>query len=166
VEIRDGKGNSIRFQRTQARTITRLTGPTGHGVSFQYDNYGRITSARDDFGRMRRYDYDSSGHLSTVADTSRILYHFTYERLPGDNRRLLADSTLPGGSQFDPYLMTRIGGTDDHDLVQIGYKEGRVSSVTLADGSIYRYDYKWGYDDRVHAVSVHFPDGQVSEFRF
>ncbi len=62
--------------------------------------------------------------------------------------------------------MTHIVGADDHDLAQIGYKEGRVSSVKLADGSSYQYNYKWGYDEHVHATSVVSPDGRVSEFRF
>lgn len=166
VEMRDGRGDSIRFQRTAARTISRLTGPAGRGVSFQYDQYGRITSAKDDSGNIRRYSYDSSGHLSTVADSSRILYRFVYERLAGDDRRLLDAVLLPRGSEMDRYLMTHIVGADDHDLVQIGYKEGRVSSVRLANGSGYQYDYKWGYDERVHGASVVAPDGRKSEFRF
>ncbi len=166
VEMRDGRGNSIRFQRAVARSITRLTGPAGHGISFQYDQYGRITSAKDDFGNSRRYGYDSTGHLSSVADSSRVIYRFIYERLAGDDRRLLDEVTFPGGSGLDPYLMTHIVGVDDHDLVQIGYKEGRVSSVKLANGSRYQYNYKWGYDDRVHGASVVSPDGRVSEFRF
>jgi YD repeat-containing protein len=166
IEIRDGLGHSIRFQRAATRSLTRLTGPTGHGVSFQYDPYGRVTSAKDDFGNTRRYGYDSTGHLSTVADSSRILYRFVYEPLAGDDRRLLEYVTFPGGAALDHYLMTHILGADDHDLVQIAYKEGRVSSVKLANGSTYRYDYKWGYDERVHATSVVSPDGRVSEFKF
>ncbi len=166
VEMRDGRGNRIRFQRSSARSITRLTGPAGHGVSFQYDQYGRIVFAKDDSGNTRHYGYDSTGHLSTVADNSRVLYRFVYEHLTGDDRRLLEYVTFPGGSALDRYLMTHVVGADDHDLVQIFYKEGRVSSVKLADGSSYQYNYKWGYDDRVHATSVVSPDGRVSEFRF
>jgi YD repeat-containing protein len=166
VEMRDGLGHSIQFQRAPSRTLTRLTGPTGHGVSFQYDPSGRISSAKDDFGNARRYGYDSTGHLSSVADSWRVLYRFVYERFAGDDRRLREDVMLPGGSELDPYLMTHIVGADDHDLVQIGYKEGRVSSVKLANGTSYQYTYKWGYDDRVHGVSVASPDGRVSEFKF
>ena len=51
-------------------------------------------------------------------------------------------------------------------LVEIAYKEGRVSSVKLANGSSYQYNYKWGYDERVHGASVVSPDGRISEFRF
>jgi YD repeat-containing protein len=166
VEIRDGLGHSIRFQRAPSRTLTRLTGPTGHGVSFQYDQYGRITSAKDDLGNARRYGYDSTGHLATVADSSRVLYRFVYERLAGDDRRLLEDFIAVGGGEPDQYLMTHIVGADDHDLVQIGYQEGRVSSVKLANGASYQYAYKWGHDERVHGVNVVSPDGRISEFKF
>jgi YD repeat-containing protein len=153
TEIMDALGNAIRLVRSPARTLTRIVGPSGHSVSFQYDNEKRIIAASDDSGNSRKYRYDSTGHLVAVADAWRTLYRFTFEPLQDDE-------------QFDRYFMTHVMGADGRDLVQVAYWQRRVASVKLRDGSTWLFDYDWSSSDKLLRTIVTFPDGHTAHFNF
>jgi YD repeat-containing protein len=152
IEIRDGEGHSIRLQRNAERDLQQLISPSGHRITFKYDNLDRITEA-DDVGQIRKYAY-SAGHLDTVSDGVRPLYEFEYE-------------ILLRATGYDPYLMTEVKDGNGKELLRNWYsKQGMVSEQRLGDGEVYRYDYLFGKNKEVVETIVTLPDGSVKSFFF
>ena len=53
---------------------------------------------------------------------------------------------------FDPYLMTAVVDGSGRVLVQNSYRDGRVSEQKLANGDVYRYDYRFVKDEIVEMI--------------
>jgi hypothetical protein len=53
---------------------------------------------------------------------------------------------------FDPYLMTAVVDGSGRVLVQNSYRDGRVSEQKLANGDVYRYDYRFVKDEIVETI--------------
>jgi YD repeat-containing protein len=155
IEMRGEHGNRIQLGRDNVRNLQQLISPSGHTISFKYDEASRIVEAQGDAGTIRRYTYDFSGHIRIVRDATRILYRFEYER-----------SALKEHG-YDPFLMTAILDGEGKILLRNSYYDGsRVSEQELADGKVYRYDYIFDSTHQVMTTFVTMPSGRVRRFFF
>jgi YD repeat-containing protein len=154
TEMQEADGRKIELRRDQERNLQEAISPSSHKLTFQYDNFDRITEARDDSGNVRKYSYNSSGHLETVSDATHVLYRFEYAPL----------LHLDG---YDPYLMTGIADGNWNVLLQNTYRDrSRVSEQKLANGEVYRYEYFLNQQNEIVQTTVTMPDGSKHEFFF
>lgn len=154
VEMRDSAGNRIQLKRDKVRNLQQLISPSGHTITFKYDDSGRILEAQDDAGTIRRYTYDFGGHVRIVQDATRVLYRFQYQRVRLD----------PG---YDPFLMSEVRDGEGKVLLENFYRDRiRVSEQRLADGEVYRYDYIFDSSHKVMATIVTLPSSKVKRFFF
>jgi YD repeat-containing protein len=148
----DARGNRIELKRDKVRNLEELISPGGHKITFKYDAADRIVEADDDAGHLRKYSYDSSGHVETVSDGSNILYRFEYAPLLNE-------------AGYDPWLLTRVLDGEWKVLLQNTYLWGRVSEQNLANGEVYRYEYRLNGREVVH-TTVTLPSGEKKGFSF
>ncbi|MGA9472753.1 MAG: hypothetical protein WBV36_09835, partial [Terriglobales bacterium] len=130
----------------------QLTAPSGHTITFKYDEADRIVEAIDDAGNLRKYSYDLTGHLESVSDASRLVYRFEYAPL----------LHLAG---YDPYLMTAVFDGRGKMLLRNIYNDsdgGRVSEQRLANGDVYRYAYIFVKQEIVETIV----DGPMGKSKF
>jgi YD repeat-containing protein len=152
TEMVDAEGHRILLKRNKARNLERLMSPSGHTIDFKYDSSDRIVEARDDAGHIRNYSYDPGGHVDTVRDESHVLYRFEYQRI------------MPGADN-DPWLLTAILDGDWNVIVRNKFSNGRVTEQSLADGEVYRYEYRLNGRE-VLQTTVTLPSGETKVFVF
>jgi len=139
IEMSDAEGHPVKLKRNSKRNLEQVISPSGRTISFKYDGDDRIIEATDDSGNVRKYSYNPAGYLITVSDAFHLLYRFEYApilRVQG----------------FDPYLMTAVVDGSGRVLVQNSYRDGRVSEQKLANGDVYRYDYRFVKDEIVETI--------------
>lgn len=151
-EMLDAEGHRIQLKRSNVRNLEELISPGGHMISFKYDPADRIVEAEDDAEHVRKYAYDSRGHLETVSDGSGVLYRFEYAPLMHE-------------MGYDPWLLTAVLDGNWNILLQNKYLWGRVSEQKLADGELWRYEYRLKGRE-VLQTTVTLPSGQRKEFSF
>jgi hypothetical protein len=101
-------------------------------------------------GSTSKYSYDHGGHLDTVFDGTHVFYRFEYQRLMTE-------------SGYDPWLLTAILDGDWHVLLKNKYLWGRVSEQNLANGEVYRYEYRLK-GRKVIQTKVTLPTGESKLF--
>jgi YD repeat-containing protein len=154
IEMRDEHSNRIRLKRDNVRNLQKLLSPSGHTISFKYDDASRIVEAQDDAGTIRKYTYNPSGHLETVSDDAHTLYRFEYEPLLHERG-------------YDPYLMTTVLDGNGRVLLKNIYSvASRVSEQRLANGDVYRYTYVFDNKHNVIQTTVTLPSGEPKSFSF
>jgi YD repeat-containing protein len=154
IEIRDEQGNRIQLKRDLVRNLQQIISPSGHTVTFKYDDANRIVEARDDAGALRQYAYNPSGHLEAVSDAVHTLYRFEYQE-------------LLHARGYDPYLMTAVVDGTGRVLLKNVYKDAsRISEQKLANGDVYRYDYLFDNKHNVIQTTVSLPSGESKSFSF
>lgn len=129
-DMREADGRRIQLKRDMKRNLHQLISPSGHTITFTYDDSNRIVEAKDDAGNVRKYSYDAAGYLTTVADASHPLYGFQYQ--------------LFHYATYSWYLMTAVLDGGGRVLLRNIYKNsdgGMVSKQRLANGDVYRYEY-------------------------
>ena len=129
-EMQDAGGRRIQLKRDKRRNLEQLISPSGHTITFKYDERDRVVEAKDDAGNFRKYSYDSAGYLETVGDASHLLYRFEY--------------ALHHFATYDWFLMTAVIDGAGRVLLQNIYKDsdgGMISEQRLANGDVYRYGY-------------------------
>jgi YD repeat-containing protein len=147
----DAQDHRIELKRSKERILEELVSPGGHKIAFHYDFAGRILEAEDDAGHIRKYSY-GGGHLDTVSDGEHILYRFEFQQLMNE-------------AGYDPWLLTAVIDGDWNVLLENKYLWGRVSEQKLADGEVYRYEYRLDGRDVVQAT-VTLPSGVKKIFLF
>jgi YD repeat-containing protein len=152
TEMANADGHRIQLKRNKVRNLEELLSPGGHTITFKYDSADRIAEADDDAGHIRKYSYDRGGHLDTVSDGTRMLYRFEYQRLMNE-------------AGYDPWLLTAILDGDWNVLLRNKFLWGRVSEQKLADGEVYRYEYRLQGRD-VLQTTVTLPSGEKKVFAF
>jgi YD repeat-containing protein len=152
TEMVDAQGHRIQLKRDNVRDLEELISPSGHTIKFKYDSRDRIVEAQDDGGHIREYAYDRSGHLDTVSDGSQVLYRFEYQRLLND-------------AGYDPWLLTAVLDGEWKVLLKNKFLAGQVSEQRLADGEVYRYEYRME-GRQVVQTTVVLPSGEKKEFFF
>lgn len=154
IEMRDEHGNRIQLKRDNVRNLQQLISPSGHAITFKYDDASRIVEAQDDAGTVRKYAYNPSGHLETVSDGAHALYRFEYEALLHERG-------------YDPYLMTAVLDGNGRVLLKNVYRDAsRVSEQRLANGDVYRYNYQFDNRHNVIQTTVTPPSGESKNFSF
>jgi YD repeat-containing protein len=140
VGLRDGRGNSIKVERTRKRDLQRITSPSGHWIAFDVDPSGRIVKAEDDLKRTVNYTYDAAGRLVLVAGP-RGATRYVYERAQ------LVEVEENGKK-----------------LVDFGYRNGRIAEVSFRNGTYrFRYEFDQSRDPRLIRAFVQSPDGKVAK---
>jgi YD repeat-containing protein len=152
TEMADAEGHRIQLKRNKVRNLEELVSPGGHTITFNYDLADRIVEADDDAGHIRKYSYDYGGHLLDVSDGSKILYRFEYQRLMNE-------------AGYDPWLLTAILDREWNVILQNKFLWGRVSEQRLADGEVYRYEYRLE-GRNVLQSTVTLPSGEKKVFSF
>lgn len=145
TEIRNASGQRVKIMRRSSGDIEDVVSSAGGRADFSYDKSGRIIEAHDNAGNDRRYSYDSDGRLVLVSDTGSILYMFAYDR-------------------WD--RMTRVLDGKGGDILALTYRSGRVDTVRLGSGQIYRFTYDIDAGKKVTRAVVVGPDGSAKEFSF
>ncbi len=152
TEMRDAEGHSIQLKRDKARNLEELLSPGGHTISFKYDGADRIIEADDGAVHIRKYSYDRGGHVETVSDGTHVLYRFEYAPLITE-------------AGYDPWLLTRVLDGEWNVLLENKYYLYRISEQRLADGEVFRYEYKLN-DREVLQTTVTLPSGEKRLFFF
>jgi YD repeat-containing protein len=152
TRILDGAGHQIELKRDKVRNLEELVSPSGHWIKFKYDAADRIVEAEDDSRNVRTYSYDRTGHVETVSDESGVLYRFEYAPLLRE-------------AGFDPWLLTAVMDRDWKVLLHNKYLWGRVSEQALADGEVYRLEYRMKGSE-VLQTTVTIPGGKQEQFFF
>jgi YD repeat-containing protein len=154
TDMSDSAGHHIRLNRDAVRNLKQLVSPSGHVINFKYDAANRIVEASDDSGTTRGYVYDATGHLDMVTDGTNRLYGFQYEPLLHEHG-------------YDPYLMTEIRDGNGTVLLRNEFVDGsRVSTQTLADGQVVRYEYRFNGHHNIVETTVTLPNGKQQRFTF
>jgi YD repeat-containing protein len=153
VEIRDGEGHHIQLKRDGGRNLQQLVSPSGHTITFKYDDLGRIVEAEDGAGQIRKYSY-AYEHLKSVGDGAHVLYEFEYRIL------------LKPAAGYDPYLMTSVRDGSGKELLRNWYADGRVSKQKFGDGKIYGYDYLFNRKNEIVETRVTLPGGEEKRVFF
>jgi YD repeat-containing protein len=153
VEMRDAEDHRIQLKRDKRRNLAELISQSGRKITFKYDAQDRIVEAADDAGKIRRYSYDFSGHLESVSDASHVLYRFEYAPLLH--------------WEYDNFLMTTILDGNWKVLARNAYADrSRISEQTLADGTVYRYEYVFDAKHEIVETTVTMPGGARQKFFF
>jgi YD repeat-containing protein len=152
TEMANADGHRIQLKRNKVRNLEELLSSGGHTITFKYDSADRIAEADDDAGHIRKYSYDRGGHLDTVSDGTRMLYRFEYQRLMNE-------------AGYEPWLLTAILDGDWNVLLRNKFLWGRVSEQKLADGEVYRYEYRL-QGRNVLQTTVTLPSGEKKVFAF
>jgi YD repeat-containing protein len=143
TEMRDGTGHAIQFARDGDRNLDKLTSPAGHAISFEHDARSRVAMAATDTAQVVRYAYDAGGRLTAVTAGDRVT-RFGYD-----------DLNLTSADVSGKRVLT------------VTYKEGRVASLTPADGRTYTFNYlTLGTNPNlVTETIVYAPDGSRTRIR-
>jgi YD repeat-containing protein len=148
----DPQGHRIELQRDKERNLQELISPSGRKITFRYDSSSRIIEAKDELNNVRTYFYDMTRHIGAVSDATHVLYRFEYAPLLSE----------PG---YDPWLLTRVLDSEGNVLLENKYLWGRVAEQRLADGEVFRYEYRLNNRDVVQ-TTVSLPMGEKKEFYF
>lgn len=143
IEFRDAKGQTVKMERRERRTLKRITSPDRRSITFEHDSADRIFQAEDDQNRKVSYLYDYGGRLAEVRGLQSVL-RYAYE---------------------DNYL--RNVEENGRRVVEFDYdRRGRISDLKLPDGRLYRFEYEYDQANtsRVVRSAVTAPDGSVSKF--
>ena len=152
TQMVDADNHRVQLKRSKVRNLEELLSSGGHTITFKYDSADRIAEADDDAGHIRKYSYDRGGLLDTVSDGTRMLYRFEYQRLMNE-------------AGYEPWLLTAILDGDWNVLLRNKFLWGRVSEQKLADGEVYRYEYRL-QGRNVLQTTVTLPSGEKKVFAF
>jgi YD repeat-containing protein len=143
IHFRDARGQAVKLERTERRSLKRITSPDGRSITFQNDSADRIYQIEDDQKRRVNYLYDHGGRLAEVRGLRGV-------------RRFEYEST---------YLMKV--EEDGRPLLEFDYdRHSRIRELKLADGRSYRFEYEYDPADpkRVVRAILTGPDSAVAKF--
>jgi YD repeat-containing protein len=149
IKLLDADGHLTHFRRDKAG-ILREIAAGGETISFEYDDKGRITQAKDSSGRLAEYGYDERGYLASVKTSEGVIRKYTYN---ADGQMATIDE--PGW------------------FIQNFYEHKRCvlqhTDVRSDDGTVERFTFRWNYvlrGDRIVATEVTKPDGTTKRYEF
>ena len=143
IRFRDAQGRSVKLERSDRRTLERLTSPDGRFIRFDHDSANRIYEAEDDQKHKVSYLYDYGGRLVEVRGL-RALHRYYYE------------------STFLKKVEE-----NGQSLIEFDYdQQGRVSDLKLPNRQRYRLEYEYDRADsgRVVRSILKGPDGATAKF--
>ncbi len=143
IKFRDAKGQTVKMERSDRRTLKRIAAPDGRAIMFKHDSADRIFEAEDDQKRKVSYLYDHGGRLVEVRGVQSVRrydYESTYLKKVEENGQRLVEF--------------------DYD------RQGRISDLKLPDGRLFKFQYEYDRADtkRVGRSVLTAPDGSISKF--
>jgi YD repeat-containing protein len=143
IKFRDARGQTVKMERSDRRTLERITSPDGHSITFAHDAANRIYQVEDDQKRKVSYLYDHGGRLVEVRGLHAVR-SFDYE---------------------STYL-TKVEENGQR-LVEFDYdRDGRISELKLPDGRRFRLRYEYDRADakRIAKSILTLPDRSITKF--
>ncbi|MFG2047883.1 DUF6531 domain-containing protein [Micromonospora sp. NPDC048935] len=141
AEVIDALGNSMRTDTDAAGLVSRVVDPTGAITSYRRDRAGRVSEVHDPVGGTTRVGWTPEGLISWRRTPDGASEEWAYD--PEGN---LVKHTDPAGAtteiEVGPFDLpvARVG--PDGARLAFGYDtELRLTSVTNAQGLVWRYDY-------------------------
>jgi YD repeat-containing protein len=145
IGYRSPQGQELKFERGEHRRLMRLTSPNQSSIRLEYTPVGSISTITDTTGRVVRYGYDAKNRLISVAYPSGESCHYEYD----DAQHLLTFSVAHTSNAVPSTLMRN------------EYANGLLVKQTLADGSVYSYDYTLSDKHLISGVTVQSADGRL-----
>jgi predicted Zn-dependent protease len=143
IQFRDAKAQAVKLERSDRRTLNRITSPDGRSIKFEHDSADRIYQAEDDQKRKVSYLYDHGGRLVEVRGLHAV-HRYDYE---------------------STYLMKL--EENGQRIVEFDYdRQGRISDLKLPDGRLYQFRYEYDRADtkRIVRSILMAPDGSSAKF--
>jgi len=141
--FRSRSGEVLQIDRDAKRTLLAVTTAKGDFLHFNYDRNGHLVAVSDNRGRIVRYAYDGDNRLASVSYPSGEQFSYEYDSV----HRLVAIYVAPNLS-VKPKLVLRNE-----------FQNGFLTSQTLPDGRVFRYDYSPLDKMKVQMVIVRPPTG-------
>jgi YD repeat-containing protein len=117
----DPQGRRFQMERNDDGDLLSITTPAGKWLHFESDEQHRFRRIENSEGRVVSCDYDPKGRLIRVSDKQGNAELYRY-----DDKNQMREATDGNG----------------HFLMNITYSpDGRITSQTLKDGRIFRYEY-------------------------
>lgn len=145
TDYHDFDGRELKFERGERRRLERLVSPNQSWLKVEYDPTGRIGTVTDSRGRVVRYGYDGANQLTSVTYPNGEVCRYEYD----STQHLLTFSAAPDSK------------TPPRVLMRNEYAHGLLVKTTLADGSVYQYQYTPEDARGIQAAEVQMADGKV-----
>ncbi len=116
--------NGTRIVFNQSGDFEEILDSNGHGVQATYES-GRLTQVVADNGNRLSFIYNGAGRLIQQTDQNGHTVTFAYDT---DNQHLASATSLDGTTEYSY-------------VTEAGAAQHRISSVTLADGTVQHFDY-------------------------
>lgn len=140
----DPQGRRFEMRRNDDGDLLSITTPSGKWLHFENDEQHRFRRIEDSEGRVVNYDYDPKGRLIRVSDKQGNVELYRYD---------------------DKNQMRELTDGNGHVVMNITYSpDGRITSQTLRDGRIFRYEYLRSPTGRVVQIQFTDPQGFVTIF--
>ncbi len=150
---RSSNGKVLTIDRDAQRRLAGLSATPNTWLHFVYDaepeTERHIASILDSQGRRVVYHYSHADQLESVTYPSGEVLSYTYD-----------------GQQNLLTVSAATADTASTVLVTNTYKQGKLQSQTLADGSVYRYGYVFRGAATASIAAVRTPDGTTYELLF
>ena len=146
--FRNAAGQQLTFQRDERRRLMRITSPGNQWIAFTYGPENHIIEINDSQGRKVDYGYDQRNRMVRVSYPSGEVHLYDYD----DQQHLLTFSVATD-AKSQPRLMLRNTWRGDW-----------LTSQTLADGSVYKYNLQ-GLPGDIRSATLSTPDGQRFELQ-
>jgi|GEM_PF-1087813 len=143
IRFRNANGQTFKLERSERRTLRRLTSPDGRFITFEHDAAHRIFEAEDDQKRKVSYLYDHGGRLAEIRGLHAVRRHY-----------------------YESTFLMKVE-ENGRSLVEFDYdRQGRLSELKLADGRKYRFRYEYhpGEEKRIAKAILTAPDGSSAKF--
>ena len=151
IGYQDAKGNALKFDRGAQLDLQQLSTQDGQGITFQSDAQQRITHAVDTAGHQVSYDYDSEGCLVRVRRAEGQITEYSYD----SGHHLIEVAVTPA-----------LGGAK-RTILSFEYENsGRVSRLSLPDGTSYELSYNAIVEGVAHQLALKEPSGRVVNYRW
>jgi len=143
IGFRDPKGQAVKIERDERRTLKQITSPEGRFIRFEHDTADRIIKAIDDEKREVKYLYDSGGRLARVEGPKSVI-EYSYR-----------DTSLTFINE------------DGRRIVDFHYGDwGRIEWISLPDRQSYlfRYEYDPRDEKQIIRAFITGPSGSMTKF--
>ena len=145
----DKGGRVTEFTYDANGNLSGILLPNGSSIRHEYDGYNRRTATVNELGLRTEYKYNGDGRLIRKSD-GRLVTTIEYDPC---GRAILVRETALDDKCNAPLIRERCTERDE---------EGRVTSLTCPDGSVYSYEY----DLLGRCVERMDPAGKVTAYSY
>jgi YD repeat-containing protein len=159
---------SYAFERDPLDHVLSRRGPLGVMATATYDGLGRLVDLIDADSGHTRWAYDGMGHPLSRSNAAGQTLRWTYD---GAGRVLTEDDDEGPRATYRYDLAAevfgRLGEVEDRSgITRYAYDgAGRLAGFVVSQAGI-TLSLGFDYDEADRLQRVHFPDGQVMEYRY